>query len=262
MNKNLIGILLRIFTALVIGHFITVLGSTDWFFDFAHDSYFLEMTLSASTAWVLLEYTHHVIQYLDKNFGWQNSIVTRLIWQTILAGIIPLCMAAFSTYLQSTYVYENGVWGNGYFEVEFPTSFLFVVIVNLFYVILNLAKSSNPLLEKSPTDSIVIGKRRNTNVPIKADNIAHLILKNEVIYLTTFDNEEVILTENLDHYQKILIDNTFFRVNRQSIINRDACKSYSAVENGKIEVVLNSNQTDPVIVSQKRAAQFRSWIKG
>lgn len=257
------GVLYRLLVSVLIGHFITVIGTPNWFYGFIDEYYFLEFSLSAGSVVIILEYTHHINQYLDSLHDWRNHFIKRFLWQLLLSVMVPLGMAVLSTYLQSTFIFENsGIWGRGYLESEFPISCLFVIIVNFFYVILNLFKSKNELPDKIISNPIVIGKRRNNNVPIKAEEISHLILKNDVIHLTTLDNEQVILSENLDHYQQLLIHNTFFRVNRQSIINKSACKSYSAIENGKIEILLNPDGQESLIVSQKRAAQFRSWIKG
>jgi DNA-binding LytR/AlgR family response regulator len=59
-----------------------------------------------------------------------------------------------------------------------------------------------------------------------------------------------------------LDDTQFFRANRQTIIHRFACKSYRRMENGKIGLDLEPNPKIPVIISQKRASDFRKWIAG
>ena len=70
-----------------------------------------------------------------------------------------------------------------------------------------------------------------------------------------------MLSDNLDFYEKSLSEQTFFRANRQTIIHRMACKSFRNVENGKIEVQLEPDTVPSVIVSQKKAAAFRKWIR-
>ena len=67
-------------------------------------------------------------------------------------------------------------------------------------------------------------------------------------------------TYTLDELARLLNNSHHFRVNRQILVSKKACRTYKSVEFGKIELELDPASKIPVIVSQKRASEFRKWI--
>jgi hypothetical protein len=53
----------------------------------------------------------------------------------------------------------------------------------------------------------------------------------------------------------------FFRANRQTIINFNACSYFSYLEHGKLQVALQPGTDEPVIISQKRSPLFKEWVR-
>ena len=97
--------------------------------------------------------------------------------------------------------------------------------------------------------------------PLEAIEIACIYKDSNFNYVRTFKEEAFIIDRSLEEIEKCLNANHFFRANRQTIVNLRSIQSYAPVENGKLNVVLKSS-LPPIIVSQKRAPDFRTWIKG
>jgi len=258
-NKKLI---LKFGTSLVIAHFIIVIGRDDWLSVFLDYLYYEDLIITFFSVFIVFEYIDRITMFLDNNFGWRKNFILRTIRQLGLAVIIPSLFAVLLTYLQFEFIYDQNLFDSGYFATEFPASVLLIIIINLVYVISYIMKNPERIEGQMNADKIVLGKKGTKNIPVKLKDIAFLKLRNEILFLTTFVGEEIILSENLDYYQKHLPETDFFRTNRQSIISRSACKSFAAIENGKVEVLLVPETPTNVIVSQKSAARFRSWIKG
>ncbi len=100
----------------------------------------------------------------------------------------------------------------------------------------------------------------NKNIPITVAQIAYVLKEGNFTKLITFQNESYLLSHTLDELTKVLDDALFFRANRQSIININACHYFTNEENGKLALHLNPQTEDEIIISQKRAAQFKEWL--
>jgi len=228
----------------------------------------MDLAITFVSVFIVFEYVDRVTLYLDRKYSWITRLSRRLLMQIGLAVIVPCLMAIFLTYLQDVFIYNQVLLETDYFMYEFPASVLLVVIVNLVFVVAVLLRTSNENIAIShasrdnPDTKIILGKKGNKSIPMFLEDIAYINLRNGLPFLTNYSNDVTILSENLDHYEQILPSADFFRVNRQTIINRSSCKSFKAVENGKIEVLLDPDMQDTVIVSQKRASKFRAWVKG
>jgi len=264
LNKRLIW---KALASLVIAHVIVAMGHNNWLEMMSHAGYYFDLLISFVSVFVVFEYVDRMTSYLDRKFPWRHGLLLRILLQILLVVAIPALLAILITFIQWHFVYGQNMAEQGYFSVEFPVTLLFIVIVNLAFVIYYLATqvqvSENQGLHDSLSSgpSVVLARKGNKNVPIPVNETAYLSLRNGVIFVTTKDGTDLMLSDNLDFYEKSLSEKNFFRANRQTIIHRMACKSFKNVENGKIEVQLEPDIVPSVIVSQKRAAAFRKWIK-
>ena len=263
-----IRLFLKLLASLLISHFIIMIGKNDWLRVFTDWQYYMDLGITFISVYIVFEYVDRITQYLDRKFAWTRDLARRTLLQISLAVIVPCLMAIFLTYLQSEFIYEQDILLTGYFRYELPATILLIVIVNLVFVITYLLRTPNYKTQvhssdsKDPVARVILGKKGNKNVPVMLDQIAYIKLRNGMPFLTSYNGDVTVLPENLDHYEKTLPAAGFFRVNRQIIINRPSCKSFKAVENGKIEIQLEPDMKDSVIVSQKRASKFRTWVKG
>jgi hypothetical protein len=107
---------------------------------------------------------------------------------------------------------------------------------------------------------ILVAVSGNKNIPIPVETIAYFYKDGNYTTLKTFQAETYLLNHSLDELMKLLEETTFFRANRQFIINLKACHYFTNEENGKLAVHLVPAYGDEVIISQKRAPAFKEWL--
>lgn len=101
---------------------------------------------------------------------------------------------------------------------------------------------------------------KNTLVPIPADRIAYFI-KDELIYLVTFDNQKMIADfHTMEEVEHLLNPVQFFRANRQYIIHLNSVDHIRHGFNGKVIVKLKSPLFTELDISREKANTFKDWI--
>lgn len=101
---------------------------------------------------------------------------------------------------------------------------------------------------------------RNTNMPIPVENIAYFS-KEELIYVYTMDNHRY-LSENhsMDEIESLCNPASFFRANRQYIVQIEAVERIKSSYNGKIIAVLKPPHATEIDISREKAAEFKRWL--
>ncbi|WP_215222578.1 LytR/AlgR family response regulator transcription factor [Echinicola shivajiensis] len=98
------------------------------------------------------------------------------------------------------------------------------------------------------------------NIPLQQSKISHILRVGELVQVITFDQEKHTCNYSLDDLEAILDEHDFFRANRQTIVNYNACRHFEPAEYGKVKLELNPQSPQPVIISQKKVKAFRKWI--
>ena len=246
------------FTSLVMSVLIIMLGHDDLMYLFSLE-FLLDLVITFICVFIVLEYTDRVTHRLNQQRPWKSDFFRRLILQVFFGVLIPSLLAIVLTWLQYMFIYDQVLTETAFLYVELPFIVLIIIITNLVYVIIYLYWNTSV---QSDDDVLPVlhARKGNQHIPVQADEILMIHLKN-VPCLITCEGKQFILPESLDHYEQELPASSFFRANRQVIISRQACSSYASSHNGKIRVELPLNDQEPVIISQRRAARFRSWIR-
>jgi hypothetical protein len=261
-RKRLIA---KIIASLIISHIIIMIGRSDWLSVLGDWLYFKDLIITFISVFIVFEYVDWITHRLNHKLSWLRDFPRRLLLQVIFAVFIPSLLAILITFLQSKFIYDQDFIETGYFNSEFPTTILLIVIVNLLFLVNYLFETSHTATSPKqviPQTNLIMAKKGNKNIPVSLDEIAYISLISGVLFITTISNEKMTVLENLEYYERCLPEDLFFRANRQTIVNRKACESYRAIDNGKIGLNLKIQAQDQVIISQKRAAKFRLWIKG
>lgn len=106
----------------------------------------------------------------------------------------------------------------------------------------------------------VIAVMGNKNIPIPVEDIAYLYKEGNYIQLKTFRENTYLLNHTLEELMQLFDEQLFFRANRQFIVSLKACHFFTNEENGKLELHLYPEHKEEVIISQKRAQQFKDWL--
>ncbi|MCE3282491.1 MAG: hypothetical protein K0Q66_1228 [Chitinophagaceae bacterium] len=109
----------------------------------------------------------------------------------------------------------------------------------------------------------LIVRKRDEHVALGVDEIA-FIYRNEMLVVVVDKHEKKYLCDKtLSDLEAELDEASFFRANRQYIVNIDYIRSFKVFEKVKLEVFLKIPQAEhQIIVSQKTAPLFKKWVSG
>ncbi|MFN7311992.1 MAG: LytTR family DNA-binding domain-containing protein, partial [Bacteroidota bacterium] len=92
------------------------------------------------------------------------------------------------------------------------------------------------------------------------DEIACFMAEDKIVYIKTFKGQKLVIDYSLEELMKQLSPQYFFHVNRQFIVHIKNIESVSTYFNGKLKVVLLSDNQLEVVVSREKAAPFKAWL--
>lgn len=104
---------------------------------------------------------------------------------------------------------------------------------------------------------------------VKTGNIIKIIDVNDIecfysafksSFLTTIENRSFSLDDSMETIDKEVDKESFFRVNRQFIINLKAIKEISVYSNSRLKISLNNYKEEEIIVSREKVQAFKEWI--
>jgi len=99
------------------------------------------------------------------------------------------------------------------------------------------------------------------NISLRLDEIALFYTENKIVYVVDQSGKKYLADKNLTDLEDELDESTFFRANRQYIVNINFVKGFKAYEKVKLLVDLNVPETNHcIIISQETAPAFRKWM--
>jgi DNA-binding LytR/AlgR family response regulator len=155
-----------------------------------------------------------------------------------------------------------------FFTVDMVIISIWFLVVNGIYIGLHFYTEwqnsevirKNEQLVRAGGYPVKFGKK---NISVSFSQIAGFTIENEYAVLTTTEPKRYYLDESLDAVEKKLPPGLFFRLNRQYIVHRQLVAGFDRVENGKINVLVNSLDQLPnsIPVSRLRAPAFKNWFQ-
>lgn len=261
----------RIVAAVCGAHIMVVFGVETTFFQaLMNPVYYRAMLGSTLIALPVVEYAGLVSRRLDKKYDWIHTPLERSFYQ-LLFGVILTSIIAFL--LASAYFSVNGVniFDTLYLRFDFPVVVILILLMNMFFVLQYFYRYAHSRIHGTvPTDlheekkskytETLIIRSGSQSIPVVVAQVCFFFLEGDYRYLQTFDGRKHLLTQTLDEMEGALRKEMFFRANRQVIVNRTACIHYNTLDFGKLEVKTSPAFSTPIIVSQKRAKDFKQWI--
>jgi len=268
---------LRIVGSVASSAIIDALGREDSYFHRLTTPYFYTDLLGGFViAFILWEIVRRVTFYLDGKYDWLENTIQRILLQTLLGVIVPAFLSFVFTMLYMKLAYNQDIFQTSWLYSEYYAVILIIIMINVVYFtwwlylkwknqIKNrmLPEEQTLVASSSPSnfDGKVIGvPKAGKTVLLNQKEIAYAYLNDGYCYIKTFGEDIFVTSYTLDETARMLDEINFFRVNRQILVGRKSCAAYKSVENGKIELDLKPSFREPVIVSQKRAKEFRRWI--
>jgi DNA-binding LytR/AlgR family response regulator len=107
----------------------------------------------------------------------------------------------------------------------------------------------------------MIVKKGMENISLRLDDVALFYTENKIVYVLDRWGKKYLAEKNLAELEDELDENSFFRANRQYIVNINFIRGFKSYE--KVKLVLDLTLPDInhcIIISQEMAPQFREWM--
>jgi two-component system, LytTR family, response regulator LytT len=105
----------------------------------------------------------------------------------------------------------------------------------------------------------VLVRHRDTIIPVSIDQIALFYINENTNYAYGFNGQKHLISENLEQLENEL-GKSFFRANRQYLINRAAVKNAIHHFNRKLLVELTIPFPEQILVGKLKTTAFTEWL--
>jgi two-component system LytT family response regulator len=96
--------------------------------------------------------------------------------------------------------------------------------------------------------------------PITTSDVAYFFTSERLAYACTRENRHYLVDYTLDELEKSLEPRSFFRANRQFIVEYNSVNRLNHYFNGKLKVALTPTPKEEVVISRDKAAEFKNWL--
>jgi DNA-binding LytR/AlgR family response regulator len=107
----------------------------------------------------------------------------------------------------------------------------------------------------------MIVKKGMENISLRLDDVVLFYTENKIVYVLDRWGKKYLADKNLAELEDELDEATFFRANRQYIVNINFIRGFKSYE--KVKLILDLTLPDInhcIIISQEMAPQFREWM--
>jgi hypothetical protein len=272
----------KIIGSLIASEIIDTLDREEsFFYRFTTKYFYIDLLGGFVIALLLWETVRFATRYLDRKYDWMEKPAQRIILQTILGVMVPALLSFFFTFAFMKFAYNQDIFKTSWLYNEYYAVILIILLINICYFTwwlylrkkqpdytssLQMPLPANKHISKASAPSTntycntIEVTRAGKTILLLSHEIAIAYLNDGYCYIKTFGEDVFLTTYTLDEIGRMLNENWFFRVNRQVFISRKSCSAYKSIENGKVELDLHPPFKKAVIVSQKRAREFRKWI--
>lgn len=119
-------------------------------------------------------------------------------------------------------------------------------------------EDNNLSIESSKKRIITYHKDELIKLDIK--EIAYIFLENGITYICTFKERQYTSSNSLDEIMKWLDNSTFYRANRQFIINIEVIQAILLYGKNQLQLKLKTAVATEIIISKNKVAEFKQWL--
>ena len=106
----------------------------------------------------------------------------------------------------------------------------------------------------------IIVKRGQEHLFLLMEDVVLFYTENKIVYIIDKNGKKFLVDKNLSDLEEELDPSTFFRANRQYIVNINFVKGYKTYERVKLQLELHVNLNHCIVISQETAPLFKKWI--
>jgi DNA-binding LytR/AlgR family response regulator len=96
------------------------------------------------------------------------------------------------------------------------------------------------------------------SIPTNEISCFYILERATFIRMTT--NKDYPVEYSLDHLQKIIDPDKFFRINRNCIVNINSIRDIICYSSSRLNLKLDKQPIDDLIVSKDKVSEFKKWI--
>lgn len=232
-------------------------------------SFYTDILFALVVTFMVGFYVQYLNNYLDKKLSWFDNLKKRLLRQLLLGVLAPL---SISILFEAIYLRLINIpfLDSTILNVDLPLAFLFLLLVNLFYMVsyLYLNKKTEIIIEKIQEKSAFPPKVIEyltiqvgfVEKRLDISNCALLMSTNKIVWVHTFSGDKYRLNGTLEEWEEKLKGDSFYRINRQCIACKYAIQSVEQTLTRKLKVNFVI-PTDDIYISKLNIASFRKWWK-
>lgn len=207
-----------------------------------------------------------VIIYLDKKMPYELNPLKRILIQLFFTSLVGLIIIIALTELVNFIAKDTPVPAS-FYQYDIFIFLIWFFVLNGIYIGLHYYHAMKHIEKLRIEDKKIRSEgftikdaRQNLIVPF--ENITGFFVNDDYTVLVTTESKKYLLDKSLDKIEQSLPEETFFRLNRQFIVQRNIVKGFTKLENGKLNVLLSSSTYFPeqVQVSRTKAPEFKSWF--
>jgi DNA-binding LytR/AlgR family response regulator len=116
------------------------------------------------------------------------------------------------------------------------------------------------LLEERATKKTLLVKKGSEFIALKLDDVAYFHGVQRLVIAVTHTGKKLIVDYTLAELDELL-DETFYRLNRQYIASRSSIIKITALPKSKLAIDLRPTISSEVVVSQESASGFKQWLR-
>jgi two-component system, LytTR family, response regulator LytT len=121
-----------------------------------------------------------------------------------------------------------------------------------------ILKSLGQNWEKTQTSIII--HQGDKIFPVEIKKIALFFLNEGYVFAVMFDSKKHLVTHTLEELEK-KCDSSFFRVNRQYLVNRKAIRDVSRYFNRKLLINLSIDFNEQILIGKLKTSSFIKWLE-
>ena len=259
----------RFIAAIVAAHFIVVFGEELTLAELLlHYEYYVAVAGSFGIAFSLISLVYIATRKLDAYYDWKKRPVSRVAMQLIFGVIIPSLAAYLLAALYFSFLGVN-ILDRPYLRYDFPVIMVLLLMLNFYYLCyylflqVKMAETSNVSFTDTGQqfkNSFLI-QEGTKNKSLNTEHIGAFYREGMYNFILDFSGKSHLINQTLDDIQNVTDPEQFFRANRQVIINYHSCDNYELLEYGKLRLYTEPPLKQEVIISQRRAKDFKNWME-
>jgi len=118
----------------------------------------------------------------------------------------------------------------------------------------------NDTKETEITKKRILTYHKDELIKLDIQDIAYILLDTGITYIYTLDNRQFTSNSSLDEIMKWLDPISFYRANRQFIVNIRAIASILLYGKNQLKLIIKPELRADVIISKNKVSEFKNWL--